>query len=931
MVLPRDAADVEAVLAACRKFDAPLLPRGGGTSLAGQCCNVAVVMDCSKYMRQILDVDPDRKLARVEPGVVCDQLLHATEPHHLRLPPDPATHLWCTLGGMIGNDSCGPHSVMSERTGRTVDHVEALEVLTYDGLRLRVGKTSDDELARIIAEGGRRGSLYAKLKRLRDEYAPLIRERFPRIPRRVSGYNLDALLPENGFDVAKALVGSEGTCVTVLEATLRLVYYPPQRALAVLAYPEIFTAGDHVPEILRAKPMALEAIDHRFVTNLLKKHLLKEQIALLPRPHDTEGHESAGGWLMVEFGGETAEEARDKAQRLVDSIKSQRGGPAAKVFASAEEQAAIWKVRDSGLGADAYVPGEPENWEGWEDSAVHPDNLGKYLRDLKQLMERYGYLGTLYGHFGQGCVHTRLTFDLRTAAGIATYHRFISDAADLVVRHGGSLSGEHGDGQSRAEMLPKMFGPELVQAFGEFKGIWDPADKMNPGKVVHPYRIDQNLRLGTDFKPPAAKTHFKFTADHNSFAQATLRCVGVGKCRNVQTTDQTMCPSYQVTLEEMHSTRGRARLLFEMMQGEELPDRWRDQHVKDALDLCLACKGCKTDCPVHVDVATYKAEFLSHYYAGRVRPVAAYSIGLIHLWARLAAKAPAVANFLTQTPVLRSAFKAAGGLAPRRKVPAFAAEPFTDWYRRRGPRGHAGQPRVLLWADTFNTYFHVEVAKAAVEVLEAAGFRVDVPQVSHAGLCCGRPLYDYGFLGQAEGLLRRTLAALDEDISAGVPLVGLEPSCVTVFRDELTNLFPNDEQAKRLSQQTFLFDEFIADHAPDFRPPPLRAKALVHGHCHQKALLNPEATACVLDRLGVDYQVLDSGCCGLAGSFGFERDHYDISMQIGERVLLPAARKADQTTLLITDGFSCREQVEHGAQRRTLHLAQVLRLALHSA
>jgi Fe-S oxidoreductase len=492
-----------------------------------------------------------------------------------------------------------------------------------------------------------------------------------------------------------------------------------------------------------------------------------------------------------------------------------------------------------------------------------------------------------------------------------------------VVRYGGSLSGEHGDGQARAELLPKMFGPELMRAFGEFKAIWDPEGKMNPGKLVDPYRIDQNLRLGTGYDPSQVKTHFSFVDDHSSFAHATLRCVGVGKCRKHE--GGTMCPSYMVTREEMHSTRGRARLLFEMLQGNPLRHGWRDEHVKDALDLCLACKGCRGECPVQVDMATYKAEFLSHYYAGRVRPITAYTMGLIYWWARLAAHAPGAVNLFTQTPLLRDMVKWLGGVAPERQIPEFAPHTFKDWFRQRGPR-NSGGPRVILWPDTFNNHFFPETARAAVEVLEAAGYEVVVPERS---LCCGRPLYDYGFLDAAKRLLRQILETLGPEIKAGVPLVGLEPSCVAVFRDEMVNLFPHDEDARRLSRQSFLLSEFLEKKVENYTPPKLQRKALVHGHCHHKAIMKMDDEEAVLRKLGLDFTVPDSGCCGMAGAFGFEREHYDVSMACGERVLLPAVRDAAGDTLVIADGFSCREQIAQSTTRRALHLAEVLQFALH--
>jgi FAD/FMN-containing dehydrogenase/Fe-S oxidoreductase len=909
VVIPRDADDVIQTLATCRRFSAPVLARGGGTSLAGQCCNVAVVMDMSKYMNRVLHLDPDRKSARVQPGVVLDDLRDQAEEHGLTFGPDPATHSHCTLGGMIGNNSCGIHSVMA---GRTADNVEELDILLYDGTRLRVGPTSEEELERIIREGGRKGEIYSRLEDLRDRHAERIRERYPKIPRRVSGYNLDELLPENGFHVARALVGSEGTCVTILEATLRLVHSPSARTLLVLGYPDVYHAGDHIPEVMEHGPVGLEGIDHRLVGYMEKKGLHTRDLHLLP---------DGQGWLLAEFGGDTKDESNEKARALMKALQKKGDPPSMKLYTDRAEEEMVWEVRESGLGATAFVPGEHDTWPGWEDAAVPPERLGGYLRDFRQLLKKHGYEGALYGHFGQGCVHTRINFELKTAEGIRNYRSFVEEAADLVNSYGGSFSGEHGDGQARAELLPKLYGEDLVGAFREFKAIWDPLGKMNPGKVVDAYRLDENLRLGLEYDPPEPHTHFHFAEDHGSFAHATLRCVGVGKCRREE--GGTMCPSYMVTHEEMHSTRGRARLLFEMMQGNPLGGGWKSEPVKEALDLCLACKGCKGDCPVNVDMATYKAEFLSHYYEGRLRPRHAYAMGLIPWWAQLASWAPGLVNFVSQTPILRGVAKFLGGIAPERRVPAFAPETFKAWYRRR-PVHNEGRPPVILWADTFNNHFHPEIAKAAVEVLEAAGRQVWVPAQS---LCCGRPLYDFGMLTAAKAQLRQILDTLRPQIQAGIPLVGLEPSCLAVFRDEMGNLFPHDEDARRLANQSFLLSEFLTRE--DFRPPRLERKAVVHGHCHQKALMGMKDTNDVLDRLGLDYEVLDSGCCGMAGAFGFEEEHYDVSIACGERVLLPAVRAASDTTLIVADGFSCQEQIEQTTERKALHLAQVLQMALH--
>jgi FAD/FMN-containing dehydrogenase/Fe-S oxidoreductase len=915
VVIPKTRRDLVNAVAVCRRYGAPVLARGGGTSLAGQTCNVAVVLDVSKYLRNIVELDVQRKLARVEPGLVLDDLRNAAERYHLTFAPDPSTHSHCTLGGMIGNNSCGVHSVMG---GKTVDNIEAMTVLTYDGLELEVGRTSDGDLESIIRGGGRRGEIYSALKALRDRYAHLIRDRCPKIPRRVSGYNLDQLLPENGFHVARALVGTEGTCVVVLEATTRLLDSPPERSVLVLGYPDVYSAGDHVTDILRFGPIALEGLDDRLIDDIKKKHKATNDLALLPK---------GGGWLVVEFGGETKEESHAQARKAMEELKKISHPPDMKLYDDKQDEERLRELRESGLGATAFVPGAPLTWEGWEDSAVPPDKLGAYLRAFRQLLDRHHYGCDLYGHFGQGCVHTRIDFDLETQPGIEKYRSFTHEAAELVAGFGGSLSGEHGDGQSRAELLPIMFGNELVDAFREFKRIWDPEWKMNPGKVVDPYRVDENLRLGAQYQPSRPETHFRFPDDSWSVARAALRCVGIGNCRREE--GGTMCPSYMVTREEKDCTRGRARLLFEMLQGDVIAG-WKSEAVRDALDLCLSCKGCKGECPVNVDMATYKAEFLSHCYAGRLRPRHAYAIGLIHWSSRIAGSVPWLANFFTQTPGLASAAKAIAGMAPQRRIPPYALEPFKKWFQRccsirNETNGDLSKPSVILWADTFNNFFHPTTAKAAVRVLESAGYRVRVPKKS---LCCGRPLYDYGMLDSAKRLLRQTLDTLRPQIRAGVPIVVLEPSCAAVFRDELINLYPNDEDAQRLSKQTMLLSEFLDEPAGRYQPPQLRRKAIVHGHCHHRAVMKMTSEENILKRMALDYTLLDSGCCGMAGGFGFEKDHYEVSIKVGERVLLPAVRQADADTLIIADGFSCREQIAQSTDRQALHLAEVIHMAL---
>jgi FAD/FMN-containing dehydrogenase/Fe-S oxidoreductase len=913
VVIPRALDEVPRIVDACRHHDVALLGRGCGTSLAGQCCNAAVVIDFSKYLHEIVELDPDRRTARVQPGVICDGLRAAAQRFGLTFAPDPATHDHATLGGMIGNNSCGTHSVMG---GKTVDNIESLEVVTYDGTRMRVGLTSEEEVSRFIAAGGRRGEIYKGLRDIRDRYADLIRERYPRIPRRVSGYNLDQLLPENGFHVARALVGTESTCALVLEATCRLLPSPPKRTLVALGYPDIPSAGDAVPEIMGHAPIALEYFDRTVIEQLHAKGFHFGGQSLLP---------DGTGWLLVEFGAGTQEQADAAARQLVDALARRGGGPAAKVFDDPEEETAVWEARKHGVGSSkmpiglGYHPG----WPNWEDAAVAPDRLGDYLRDYLALLERYGYKTGFWGHFGQGCVHCRLDFDLRTAPGIAKFRSFMEDAADLVVSYGGSLSGEHGDGHGRAELLPKMFGPEIVRAFEEFKAVWDPAGKMNPGKIVNPYPLDTHLREGTGWQPVQVRTHFQFPEDGGSFAEAAGRCFGVGKCRHLE--GGTMCPSFMVTREEEHSTRGRARLLYEMLRSEgPVAERWHNEDVKRALDLCLACKGCKGDCPVRVDMATYKAEFLSHYYEGRLRPRSAYAMGLIPVWARLGGRVPALANAVLHAPVVGAALKAAAGVDPARQVPRLSAEPFTEWFGRRqaGPRDGR---RVLLFADTFTNYFDADVARAATDVLEAAGYDV---AVTPERLCCGRPFYDYGMLDLAERYLRRVLNALRPVLEDGMPIVVLEPSCAAVFRDELLNLFPEDQDARRLAAQTVLFTELL-QRTPAWAPAALGRRAVVQAHCHQKAVFGTDADKELLARLGVDATFPDSGCCGMAGSFGYERgEHHDVSMACAERVLLPAVRDATPDTLIVADGFSCREQIVQATGREVLHVAQVAALAL---
>jgi FAD/FMN-containing dehydrogenase/Fe-S oxidoreductase len=934
VVVPTTPDAAAAAIAVCAEFGAPVLSRGGGTSLAGQCCNTAVVIDWTKYCHWVVSVDPGGRTAIVQPGAALDKVNDAVKKYGLMVGPKPSTHVSCTIGGMIGNNSCGS---TAQAYGKMADSVRRLEVLTYDGLRTWTGLTSDVDYEQILATGGRKADIYRRLRAIRDDYLGLIRTRYPDIPRRVSGYNLDYLLPEKQFHVARALVGSESTLVTVLNAEISLVQIPKSRSLVVLGYPDIAEAADLVPLVNQHQPLAVEGLDDVLISLEREEHLAGDALDKLP-----EG----SGWLMIQFGGDTEAEAKEKAQALIDAAQADGDHPTPHV-AYIEDPAVednLWSVRELGLGATAYPPGKHETHEGWEDAAVPPERLGGYLRDFRTLLARHDYHGaSLYGHFGHGCVHTRIPFELRTDEGIANYRSFAEEAADLVVSYGGSLSGEHGDGQSRGELLPKMFGPELVRAFGEMKDVFDPDNRMNPGKVVHPYRLDEHLTRRGWF-PREPRTFFHYPQDGGKFSSAASRCVGVGKCRGDE--GGVMYPSYRVTREEEHSTRGRARLLMEMVRGEVVTEGWHSTEVRDALDLCLACKGCRKECPVDVDMATYKAEFLAHHYAGRVRPAAHYSMGWLPLIARLVTAVPGLAgivNLAGRTPGISSMAKRTGGIDAQRKLPRFAGQAFTR--RNRGvfltrsasssadlPAAPQDRPRVILWPDTFTNYFHPEIGEAAMTVLERTGFQVEVPGKP---MCCGLTWISTGQLGMAGRMLRRTIRALRPELRAGVPVVVLEPSCAAVFRADAAELLGSDD-ARLLAERTKTLAELLTEAG--WRPEGLleglrregpegerRRRAIAQVHCHQHAIIGFDPDTELLRRCGVDVEALDTGCCGLAGNFGFERGHYDVSAACAERGLWPAARAADPDTAILADGFSCRTQLEAGRTgRQGLHLAQLL-------
>lgn len=871
VVFARDEDDVVRTVEICARHGAPLMGRGAGTSLAGQACNVAVVIDMSRHMNQILEIDPERQLARVQPGVILDRLNDAARAIDLTFGPDPATHAWCTLGGMVGNNSCGTHAL---RYGKTVDNVRAMRIVTANAERMSVGRQDDlaESDERVGVDAAR---IIAELRHLRDEFAPEIATGFPRLERRVSGYNLDALREENGFDLARALVGSESTCALVTEITVSLSPWPRHRILVVLGYGDIYTAADDVPRLLTYGLIGLEGFDGTLVRQMRRAHLNVEHLPLLP-----EGD----GWLLCEIGEDSLADAEATAREILSDLAP---GVRGVVFTQDEDQRRIWQIRESALGATARPVDEPVNYEGWEDAAVEPANLGQYLRGIKELWDEFELSGAWYGHFGQGCVHTRNDFDLSSVEGLARYRSYVQRAADLCVALGGSISGEHGDGQSRGELLRRMYSPRMMEAFTRFKAIWDPRGLMNPGKLVDAYPLDTNLRHGPRYRSSnLLATAFAFSEDHGSLQEAVERCVGVGKCRSDGA--GVMCPSYRVTREERHSTRGRAKLLGELFQGSTIPATWRSQEVFDALDLCLSCKGCASDCPTHVDMATYKSEFLHHYYQGRRRPRSAYALSLLPWSGRLAAFAPRLANALLQGPRTRRTMMRLAGLSEQRRAPRFANRSFRrDWSTRATDAGAAAS--VVLWPDTFSDLFSPERTAAAADVLALVGEDVVVPR---QWACCGRTLYDSGMLTTARASALRVLDVLSPYLERGLPVVVVEPSCLAAFRDEFLQLLSDDPRAAKLAA----LSRSLAEHLDAIAWAPAtsssRGPVSIHPHCHERATGGSSAQVRVLERLGFDVRLLDLGCCGLAGSFGYEAHHDELSREIANDRFLPGLEAA---------------------------------------
>ncbi|MQY24015.1 FAD-binding and (Fe-S)-binding domain-containing protein [Nocardia macrotermitis] len=879
VVFPRGDADVAAVVAAAREEGVPVTARGAGTSVAGNAIGTGLVLDFSRYMSEILEVDTESRCARVQPGVVLSTLQRRAGESGLRFGPDPSTQNRCTLGGMIGNNACGPHAMA---WGRTSDSVRELRILDGTGTE------------RLLGAGL---STIPGLDEFTRSRLAVIRTELGRFERQASGYGLEHLLPERDPSAARAFVGTEGTCGLLLEASVTLVPVPRATVLVVLGYPDMPTAADDVATITAVAPIAVEGIDARLV-DVVRAH--RGTVPELP---------DGRGWLFVECAGDTAAEARDLAARLCRTAHATDS----RIVTDPAVAARLWRIRADGAGLAGRTPDGRPAWPGWEDAAVPPENLGAYLRDFEELMRSHEVDGLLYGHLGDGCIHVRL--DLPITDAPQRFRDFLTDAADQVVRHGGSLSGEHGDGRARSELLSRMYSPAALDAFAGFKTLFDPDDILNPGVLVRPNPIDADLRL-TGLRATPSAGGFAFPAD-GDIGTAVHRCVGIGKCRaDSRATGGFMCPSYLATADEKDSTRARARVLQEVVRGDL---DWRSDAVAQSLDLCLSCKACDADCPAGIDMATYKSETLYRRYRRRLRPIDHYALGWLPRWLGLGVRVPRVFNAVAGFALLRRIGFRAAGIDPRREIPALADKSFRRmWTTRRGKRSPA-EPGVMLWIDSFTDAFDPEIAWAAVELIESLGHRVHLPE---RRVCCGLTWISTGQLDGARTRLRATLDALDAHVRAGGIVVGLEPSCTAALRSDLPALLPDDPRAEPTARAVRTLAEFLAADPGWQSPDRTGHRVVVQPHCHQYAVMRYDADREILRGTGATVTEV-SGCCGLAGNFGMQHGHYDISVAVAENGLLPALRK-DTAAQFLADGFSCRTQAAQLAGRSATHLAQFL-------
>ncbi|WP_433420984.1 FAD-binding and (Fe-S)-binding domain-containing protein [Microtetraspora malaysiensis] len=906
VAFPRNGEDVALILRHCHAAKLPVIGRGGGTSMAGNAIGAGLVIDFSRHLTRVLEINEQEATARVEAGVVLSDLaqhVEAATGGRLTFAPDPSSKTRATIGGAVGNDACGNRSV---RHGRTSDHVISLDVVTADGVRLsaqRHGLTATDPQDPLAVR--RAAELSTRLGELAHRHLAALRTELSRIPRQVSGFHLAHLLPENGFDVARSLVGSEGACALVVAATVRLVPVPRAVRLLCLGYADVVEAARDVETILRYRPVAVEGMDEAIVDTMR-----------LRRGHDSvRGLPEGRSWLYVELDGEDDDTVTSLAHDLLEELRT-AGRLTGGHIVDAADRASLWRVREDGAGLSARLSSGDESWPGWEDSAVAPERLADYLADFRDLLFAHGLRGVLYGHFGAGCVHVRITFDPRSEAGRLAMRGFLRAAAELVVSHGGSLSGEHGDGRARSELLPLMYSTEMIAAFEEFKSIWDPTQLLNPGTIVHAGSLTDDLALA-DVPVRHWPTSFDLTPAPagDPFVRAVQGCVGIARCRS--TSQGFMCPSYRATRDEKDSTRGRARVLQDMLRGAV---GWRSEEAREALDLCLSCKACSSDCPAGVDMATYKSEFLDHYYRGRPRPVAHYSLGWLPQWLRLIGRVAPAVNALLATP-LGPVIARLGGVAPRRVLPRFVAEPHL---RRHVPGDHdpGRHGDVVLVVDTFTRGFRPQVASAAQRVLRSAVDSVEC----RSDVCCGLTWISTGQLRAARKRLTKAAGLLDDGTDR--PIVVLEPSCAAAFRKDLPELVSTDA-ARRVAARVRSFSAMVAELAengwqprrPDDRAP---AGVTVQQHCHEYAIFGAAQHRRALQAVGVTTIQESGGCCGVAGNFGFEARHFEMSMRVAEQSLAPALRATPGLPVL-ADGFSCHMQVRQlDPDRQTMHLAELI-------
>lgn len=891
VAFPQTTDEVLAAVEVARRLERPVTMRGAGTSIAGNSIGPGLVLDTSRYLNRVLDLDPGTRTARVQPGVVMASLQQAAAPHGLRFGPDPSTWTRATLGGMIGNNACGPHAVAY---GKTAQNVRSLDVVDGRGRRF------------TAAAGDRTLSAVPGLAGLVQSRMSLLRTEFGRFGRQVSGYSLEHLLPENDSHLARALVGTEGTCAVVLEAVVDLVEIPSAPTLVVLGYPDMATAADAVPELLPHRPLAMEGLDARLV-DLVRAHRGAARVPDLP---------TGAGWLMVEVGGADAAEALAAARRLA----ADAGTPHSRVLPAGPQAAALWQIRADGAGLGGRTPSGAQGWPGWEDSAVPPERLGAYLREFDALLADYGYDGIPYGHFGDGCLHIRIDFPLDHSA--ASLRPFMTDAAKLVAAHGGSLSGEHGDGRARSDLLPLMYSTEAIDAFTEVKRLFDPDNLLNPGVIVDPVALDADVR-----RPQAVEIRasggFAFAHDEGNLTDAFHRCTGVGKCRaDLSGAGQVMCPSYLATRDEKDSTRARARVLQDLANGT-LVNGWAAPELEESLDLCLSCKACSSDCPTGIDMATYKSEVLYRRYRGRVRPLKHLTLGQLPRWARLARPVAGVLNAALTLPPLRRLALRTAGLDPRRAIPALAAEPFRVWRTRHRPvEAEAPRGEVLLFVDSFSDAFTPEAAIAAIDVLTDAGYRVRLPSEQ---VCCGLTWITTGQLDGARARLAKLLDVLAPIAAAGVPIVGVEPSCTATLVTDLVELLPDDHRARVVAEAVRTMAQQLAAAVEDgWAPPRLDGlRVLAQPHCHQHATVGFGADEAVLAAAGAEVTTV-GGCCGMAGNFGMEQGHYEVSVAVARNGFLTALAELPADGRLLADGFSCRTQAADLADTHAVTLAGLL-------